>query len=47
MALASKECWFTLLNVAGIELLIGRTVRDPIEILSSLQDTDIPKNKRC
>ena len=47
MALASKTCWFTLANVAAIELLSGSRVYNPEDILASLSKSEPLKNKRC
>lgn len=47
MALASKACWFTLINVAAIELLSGSRVYNPEDVLESLAKSEPPKNKRC
>lgn len=46
LALASKECWFTALNLAAIGLL-GYDNSDPKLLLNQIKTNSMPKAKRC
>ena len=46
LALASKECWFTSLNLSAIGLL-GYDNSDPELLLSQIETDSLPKAKRC